>query len=89
MLHDIENNLKTLISAYETQRDRAERLAAELESSRREAGEAKAKVKELEEKVDRFALTSAFTSSAGENTEAKARIDELIATIDRALELLR
>lgn len=89
MLQDFENNLKTLISAYEEQKFKADRLEKDFAAIRNQYETARLKIKELEDKVDSLNLRNAFTSSAGENSEAKARIDALIGKIDDALELLQ
>lgn len=89
MLQDLENNLKTLISAYEEQKCKADRLERDFDALRKQYETARLKIKELEDKVDSLNLRNAFTSSAGENSEAKARIDALIGKIDDALELLQ
>lgn len=89
MLQNLENNLKTLISAYEEQKFKADRLEKDFAAVRNQYETARLKIKELEDKVDSLNLRNAFTSSAGENSEAKARIDALIAKIDDALELLQ
>lgn len=89
MLDSIESNLRTLIAAYETQRDRAEKAEKELEKCKMELAVANDNIKELEDKVGSLKMRTMFAPSDGKNTEAKAGIDSLIAQIDRALELLQ
>ena len=89
MLQDLESNIKKLISAYETQKIRADKLEAELLKCGKTVETAENKIKQLEDKVDSLSLRSVFASSIGENSEAKARIDSLINEIDKALALLQ
>ena len=89
MIQDLQANLEKLISAYETQKGRADRAEAELEECRKTLEDTKEKNKQLEEKIDNLSLRSVFTSSPADGRDAKARIDRLIKEIDNALALLQ
>lgn len=89
MLDTIESNLKKLIAAYESQRDRADRAEKELERCKDELAVAKDEIKQQEETIDSLKMRTMFAPSEGGNSEAKAGIDRLIAQIDKALELLQ
>lgn len=89
MLENIQNNLEKLISAYETQMQRADKAETELEGCRKSLTLAQEKIKELEEKIDNLSLRTVFTSSRDDNAQAKAQIDSLINEIDRALAMLK
>lgn len=88
MIQDLQQNLEKLISAYETQKGRADKAEAELLECRKALENTRSKNKQLEEKIDNLSLRSVFTSSRTDNKEAKARIDRLIKEIDNALALL-
>lgn len=89
MLEELQNNLNILISAYETQKERADKAEKELKRCRARFEEANTKVKELEGNIGNLSLKNVFTSSSTDKTEAKARIDKLIKEIDTALALLK
>lgn len=89
MNRQFESDIKALISAYEMQKDRADRLQAELDKMNKRSQDAETKVNELEDKVKVLGLKSAFIPSAAGTQEAKARIDRLVARIDEALALLQ
>lgn len=89
MLENLKNDLKILISAYETQKERAEKAEKELELCRARFEEANTKVKELERNIGNLSLKSVFTSTYADRTEAQAGIDKLIKEIDKALEMLK
>ena len=89
MLEELQNNLQILISAYETQKARADKAEKELEKCRAGIEEANTKVKELEGNIGNLSLKNVFTSSSADRTEAQARIDKLIKEIDTALALLK
>lgn len=89
MLQNLENNIHTLIAAYEAQKKRADDLQKELDSMRASQEEAKKKVKELEGENDSLSLRSAFIGEAADKTQARRKVQSLIEQIDRALELLK
>lgn len=89
MLENIQNNLEKLISAYETQLQRADKAETELEGCKTSLKVAEDKIKELEEKINNLSLRTVFTSSRDDNAQAKAQIDSLINEIDRALAMLK
>jgi len=89
MIQTLQNNIETLISAYETQKARAERLSSDFEKLKKQYDGSLEKINELEEKLDSLSLRSVFTGGATDNAEARAKIDELIREIDSALELLQ
>lgn len=89
MLDQLQKNIKILISKYESEKSRADKLEAELEKYKRNSENADNKIKELEDKVDSLSLQSAFSPIEGGNKDAKIKIDKLIKEIDEALALLR
>ena len=87
MLEDIKASVERLISMYETQKQRADSLAAELEAGKAQLEAAKARIRELDAQIDNLKLQFAF-SGAGDPAEAKARITKLVREIDRCIKLL-
>ncbi|MBR4826611.1 MAG: hypothetical protein IKZ91_01850 [Bacteroidales bacterium] len=87
MLEDIKTSIEKLVSLYETQKQRADSLAAELEASRAELQASRARIQELDAQIDNLKLQFAF-SGAGDPAEAKARITKLVREIDRCIKLL-
>lgn len=87
MLEEIKSNIEKLISLYETEKSRADGLAAELAAGKAELEACKARMRELDAQIDNLRLQIAF-SGAGDPAEAKARITKLIREIDRCIKLL-
>ena len=87
MLEDIKSNIERLISLYETERQRADALAAEVEAAKAAAAAYKEKVGELDAQIDNLKLQFAFSGS-GDPALAKERITKLIREIDRCIKLL-
>ncbi|MBO6169590.1 MAG: hypothetical protein J6O51_06420 [Bacteroidales bacterium] len=87
MLEDIKTNIEKLISLYETEKQRADALQAELEQSRADIASCREKIVELDSQIDNLKLQYAF-SGAGDPALAKERITKLIKEIDRCIKLL-
>ncbi|MBR5042203.1 MAG: hypothetical protein IKX67_03110 [Bacteroidales bacterium] len=87
MLEDIKTNIEKLISLYETEKQRADALQEELESSRAELAACKEKAIDLDAQIDNLKLQYAF-SGAGDPALAKERISKLIREIDHCIKLL-
>ena len=87
MLEDIKSNIEKLISLYETEKQRADALQAQLEQSREPIAAYKEKVTDLDGQIDNLRLQYAF-SGAGDPVLAKERITKLIREIDRCIKLL-
>jgi len=89
MLENFQQNINILISKYETEKARADKLDEELKQYKRKSENAEKKINELEDKVDSLSLRSAFSPLEGGNNDAKIKIDRLIKEIDAALALLQ
>jgi len=87
MLEEVKSQIEKLISLYETEKQRADALAAELESSRGQIQAYKDKITELDGQIDNLKLQYAF-SGAGDPALAKERITKLVREIDRCIKLL-
>lgn len=87
MLEEVKSQIEKLISLYETEKQRADALAAELESSRGQIQAYKDKITELDGQIDNLKLQYAF-SGAGDPALAKERITRLVREIDRCIKLL-
>ena len=89
MVQALQENIEKLISAYEAEKARADRVEAEAEKLKRQYEAARKKNVELEEKVEDLSLRCVFADGASDNSQARERIDGLIREIDSALELLK
>ena len=87
MLEEVKSNIERLISLYETEKQRADALQAELDKSRAEVAAGKERLSELDGQIDNLKLQYAF-SGAGDPALAKERINKLIHEIDRCIKLL-
>ena len=87
MLEELKTNIEKLISLYETEKQRADALAAELEQCRAQLKDNKDKMLDLDAQIDNLKLQYAF-SGAGDPALAKERITKLIREIDRCIRLL-
>ena len=87
MLEDIKSNIEKLISLYETEKQRADALQAELDLSKADVAAYKEKITDLDGQIDNLKLQYAF-SGTGDPALAKERITKLIREIDRCIKLL-
>ena len=87
MLEEIKTNIEKLISLYETEKQRADALQAELDKSKAEAAASKERIADLDGQIDNLKLQYAF-SGAGDPALARERINKLIHEIDRCIKLL-
>lgn len=87
MLEEIKTNIEKLVALYESEKQRADGLAAQLEAAKAAAASDKARIQELDSQIDNLKLQFAF-SGAGDPAEAKARITKLVREIDRCIKLL-
>lgn len=86
MLEDIRSNFERLIALYENERQRADRLQAELQIRDAEMESCRKHIADLERQVDNLKLKWAFLG--GNDSEAKERIDRMIAAIDKCISLM-
>ena len=87
MLEDLKSRIEKLISLYETEKQRADNLAAELEARKADIAAYKEKIADLDSQIDNLKLQYAF-SGAGDPALAKERITKLVREIDRCIKLL-
>ena len=87
MLEEVKSNIEKLVSLYETEKQRADAMAEELEKNRNEIAAYKEKLAELDGQIDNMKLQYAF-SGAGDPALAKERITKLVREIDRCIKLL-
>lgn len=87
MLEDLKTSIEKLVSLYETEKQRADALAAELEACKAAEAGYKEKISDLDAQIDNLRLQYAF-SGAGDPVLAKERIAKLIKEIDRCIKLL-
>lgn len=87
MLKSIKTDIGRLLSMYETEKNRAESLASELEESRLIVLNCKEQITELNQEIDNLKLQSAFMAG-GDSVQARERLDKLIKEIDKCIKLL-
>ena len=87
MLEDLKSRIEKLISLYETEKQRADNLAAELEARKADIAAYKEKIADLDSQIDNLKLQYAF-SGTGDPALAKERITKLVREIDRCIKLL-
>lgn len=87
MLEEIKTNFQRLIALYETEKHRADSLAARLQKSEEDIKIYKEQITELNRQIDNLKLKAAFCGG-GDNTEAKESIASLIKEIDKCIKLL-
>lgn len=87
MLEDIRSNIEKLISLYETEKQRADALAARLALSEEKSKSYQEQITDLNQQIDTLKLAGAFTSGS-DNRVAKERLDKLIREIDKCIKLL-
>lgn len=87
MLEDLKSRIEKLVSLYETEKQRADNLDAELQACKADMTVYKDKIAELDSQIDTLKLQYAF-SGAGDPALAKERITKLIREIDRCIKLL-
>ncbi len=87
MLEDIKSRIEKLVSLYETEKQRADAMAAELDARKADIAAYKDKIAELDAQIDNLKLQFAF-SGAGDSALAKERITKLVREIDRCIKLL-
>ncbi len=88
MLTEIKSNFEKLIALYETQRERAQALAAELEQERAANEACRKQIDDLKDQVNTLELKGAFMSGGDSSSVAKEKIDKLIHEIDKCISLL-
>lgn len=87
MLEGIQKNIVKLTALYEAEKQRADRLEAQLSDSLEENAKSNGQILELKRQIDSLKLRSAL--GAGKNTaETRESIDRLVAEIDRCIRLL-
>lgn len=88
MFEEIHSNFERLVALYETERQRAEQLSAQLQSVSAANQAYKKQITELERQIDDLKLAEAFLATGDSHTEAKERITKLIREIDRCISLM-
>lgn len=90
MLSSIQQNLETLIGAYEAKKQEASDLRQEVEKYKSQLESARNKINKLEEEIGILKERTVFLpSTPGNYSTAKAKVDALIQEIDNALALLQ
>lgn len=86
MIEELRQNIAGLIALYETEKQRADSLAASLGQSETLVKKYKAQIIELNGQIDNLRLSMAF--GGGDSKVSRESIDGLIREIDRCIKLL-
>lgn len=84
----LKNNIRKIISKYESVASDNIILKAELSACKSELETTKKNIKELEEKLEQIQLVKAFGASAQDAKEAKQKIGRLMKEIDKCISML-
>lgn len=87
MLEDIKAGVARLISLYETEKQRADALATQLDDKEAELLKYKEQITDLNRQIDKLKLAGAFSGNA-DTAASRQRIDKLIREIDKCIKLL-
>ena len=89
MLTEIKSNFERLIALYESEKQRGDSLAAELEAARTEGEACRKQIDDLKDRIARLELKGAFIPSGDRSSaDARKKIDGLIKEIDKCISLL-
>lgn len=84
----LKGHIEHIISCYEAALFENSELKRQLSESRNDLEKYKTKVKELEDKLEKKELTTAFEASTQDIKEAKQRIAKIVREIDKCISLL-
>lgn len=84
----LKGHIEHIISCYETALFENSELKRRLSESHNNFEKYKTKVKELEDKLEKKQLTTAFEASTQDIKEAKQRIAKIVREIDKCISLL-
>ena len=88
MLTGIKSSFEKLIALYEAERERGDRLAAELEKERAVSDACRKQIDDLKAQVNTLELKGAFMTGGDSSSAAREKIDKLIREIDKCISLL-
>ena len=86
-LNGLRSNIARLIALYEAEKQRADSLAVRLSASEGEVRRYKEQIADLNLRIDKQRLMSAFLAGDGKE-QAREKISRLIGEIDRCIKLL-
>ena len=87
MIAGLRKDIEHLISLYETEKQRADELAAKLVVKESEAAVYKQQITDLTRQIDTLKLAGAFTEG-GDKSAAKEKVAKLIREIDKCNKLI-
>ncbi len=87
MQEDIKENIATLISLYEKEKERADGFATRLSELQESNKKLTEQITDLNLQIDDLNLRTAFMSY-GNNEDAKDKLSKLIREIDKCIKLL-
>ena len=87
MLEELKANIDRLVALYESEKQRADGLAALLSEREDKLKSCKEQITDLNQQIDNLKLRSAFLGG-GDTVLAKENISALIGEIDKCIKLL-
>ncbi len=88
MLEEIRESVRTLIAAYEQQKQRCQVLEQEITRKDGELRELRAKLTDSQARIDTLSLKTAFSGENDGVRAAKDKIDKMIREIDKCISQL-
>ena len=88
LIESLDSKISELVARYEALLDENKELSSKLAAAQRELENITLTNKELQERIDRLQLTSAFENSSKDKAQAKRKISKLISEIDDCIAML-
>lgn len=88
MLEGIQKNIVRLTALYEAEKQRADRLEAQLSESLESNAKSNGQILELKRQIESLKLRGALVGAGKNTAETRESIDRLVAEIDRCIRLL-
>ena len=88
LIESLDSKITELVARYETLVRENGELSSKLAAAKLELDNNSLTIKELQERLDKLQLTSAFEISSKDKAQAKRKISKLISEIDDCIALL-
>ena len=88
LIESLDSKISELVARYEALMGENKELSSKLAATQRELENITLTNKELQERIDRLQLTSAFENSSKDKAQAKRKISKLISEIDDCIAML-
>ena len=88
LIESLDSKISELVARYEALLGENRELSSKLAVAQRELENITLTNKELQERIDKLQLTSAFENSSKDKAQAKRKISKLISEIDDCIAML-